>query len=136
MSARWRDIIGRGVERGVTTVAPGQRGTPIGENCAGTPVRLGGSRLECAIDGEAAVRKSPEPETCLASSTRRAREVFAARQIHLAQDQHMTQIENISDTARWVAVYRAMETERPDAIFRDPFAARLAGDTGRRSSTR
>lgn len=42
----------------------------------------------------------------------------------------MTQIENVSDTARWVAVYRAMETERPDAIFRDPFAARLAGEKG------
>jgi methyltransferase (TIGR00027 family) len=42
----------------------------------------------------------------------------------------MTEIENVSDTARWVAVYRAMETERSDAIFRDPFAARLAGDRG------
>ena len=42
----------------------------------------------------------------------------------------MTQIENISDTARWVAVYRAMETDRPDAIFRDRFAARLAGERG------
>jgi methyltransferase (TIGR00027 family) len=42
----------------------------------------------------------------------------------------MAQIENISDTARWVAVYRAMETERTDAIFRDPFAARLAGERG------
>lgn len=39
-------------------------------------------------------------------------------------------IEHVSDTARWVAVYRAMETERPDAIFRDPFATRLAGDRG------
>ena len=39
-------------------------------------------------------------------------------------------IENISDTARWVAVYRAMESERPDAIFRDPFARRLAGAKG------
>lgn len=39
-------------------------------------------------------------------------------------------IENVSDTARWVAVYRAMETARPDAIFRDPFAERLAGDRG------
>src|SRR5215217_4360610 len=43
----------------------------------------------------------------------------------------MAEIEHISDTARWVAVYRAMETERPDAIFRDPFAARLAGEKGR-----
>jgi methyltransferase (TIGR00027 family) len=39
-------------------------------------------------------------------------------------------IENISDTARWVAVYRAMETERPDALFRDPYARRLAGAKG------
>jgi O-methyltransferase involved in polyketide biosynthesis len=31
-------------------------------------------------------------------------------------------IRNVSDTARWVAVYRARETERPDAHFRDPFA--------------
>jgi len=39
-------------------------------------------------------------------------------------------IENVSDTARWVAVYRAMETERPDAHFRDPYARRLAGERG------
>ncbi|MFL5583005.1 MAG: class I SAM-dependent methyltransferase [Gemmatimonadaceae bacterium] len=39
-------------------------------------------------------------------------------------------IENVSDTARWVAVYRAMETERPDALFRDPWARALAGAKG------
>jgi methyltransferase (TIGR00027 family) len=39
-------------------------------------------------------------------------------------------IENVSDTARWVAVYRAMESERPDAHFRDPFARLLAGEKG------
>jgi methyltransferase (TIGR00027 family) len=39
-------------------------------------------------------------------------------------------VEHISDTARWVAVYRAMETERPDAHFRDPYARRLAGARG------
>lgn len=39
-------------------------------------------------------------------------------------------IEDISDTARWVAYYRALESERPDAIFRDPFARRLAGTRG------
>lgn len=37
---------------------------------------------------------------------------------------------NISDTARWVATYRARETERADALFRDPYARRLAGDRG------
>ena len=39
-------------------------------------------------------------------------------------------IEHISDTARWVAVYRAMESERPDAIFRDKYARKLAGTRG------
>ncbi|MEO8879347.1 MAG: SAM-dependent methyltransferase [Gemmatimonadaceae bacterium] len=39
-------------------------------------------------------------------------------------------IENVSDTARWVAVYRAMESERPDALFNDPFARGLAGVKG------
>ncbi len=39
-------------------------------------------------------------------------------------------IEHVSDTARWVAVYRAMESERPDALFNDPFARRLAGEKG------
>jgi methyltransferase (TIGR00027 family) len=40
-------------------------------------------------------------------------------------------IRNVSDTALWVAVYRAMESERPDALFVDPFARRLAGERGR-----
>ncbi len=39
-------------------------------------------------------------------------------------------IRNISDTARWVAVYRARESERPDALFKDPFARKLAGERG------
>jgi methyltransferase (TIGR00027 family) len=39
-------------------------------------------------------------------------------------------IRNISDTALLAAVYRARETERADALFRDPFARRLAGERG------
>lgn len=39
-------------------------------------------------------------------------------------------LENVSDTARWVAVYRAMESARPDALFHDPYAERLAGERG------
>ncbi len=31
-----------------------------------------------------------------------------------------SEITHISDTALWVAVYRAMETERKDALFKDP----------------
>ena len=41
-----------------------------------------------------------------------------------------SRIENISDTARWVALYRAIESERPDAHFRDPYARRLLGEGG------
>ncbi len=35
-------------------------------------------------------------------------------------------IKTISDTARWAAYYRARESERPDAVFQDPFAQRFA----------
>lgn len=39
-------------------------------------------------------------------------------------------VRDVSDTARWVAFFRARESERPDALFRDPFAERLAGELG------
>lgn len=39
-------------------------------------------------------------------------------------------IRDISDTARWMAVFRARETARPDAAFSDPFARALAGAWG------
>src|SRR5262249_37196608 len=39
-------------------------------------------------------------------------------------------IRDVSDTARWMAVYRAEETERADAAFRDPYARQLAGARG------
>jgi methyltransferase (TIGR00027 family) len=38
--------------------------------------------------------------------------------------------ESIADTAYWVAYYRAVETERPDALFHDPYARLLAGARG------
>ncbi|WP_227999853.1 class I SAM-dependent methyltransferase [Nocardia australiensis] len=40
-------------------------------------------------------------------------------------------ISNVSDTARWVAAYRAAESARPNALFHDPLADRLAGVRGR-----
>jgi len=43
----------------------------------------------------------------------------------------MSDLRNVSDTARWVAAYRARESKRPNPHFRDPFAARLAGERGR-----
>ncbi|MDE3155910.1 MAG: class I SAM-dependent methyltransferase [Acidobacteriota bacterium] len=39
-------------------------------------------------------------------------------------------IRHISDTALWAAIYRADETDRADALFRDPYARRLAGARG------
>ncbi len=40
-------------------------------------------------------------------------------------------INDVSDTAIWVAAhYRAKETERPDAMFRDPLAKLLVGERG------
>ena len=35
------------------------------------------------------------------------------------------------DTARWTALHRATESARPDALFSDPLAERLAGEQGR-----
>ena len=39
-------------------------------------------------------------------------------------------IQHVSDTAFWVATYRAWESERPDALFHDPLAARLVAGRG------
>ena len=39
-------------------------------------------------------------------------------------------VRDVSDTARWVAYFRARESQRADALFRDPFAERLAGEHG------
>src|SRR5262249_50345029 len=39
-------------------------------------------------------------------------------------------VTHVSDTARWVAMYRAMESERPDALFHDRWARKLAGPEG------
>jgi methyltransferase (TIGR00027 family) len=41
-------------------------------------------------------------------------------------------IQNVSDTAYMVAAWRAIETERSDALFRDPLAGKLAGERGKK----
>jgi len=41
-------------------------------------------------------------------------------------------ITGVSDTALWVATFRAEESNRSDAAFRDPLASRLAGQRGRK----
>ena len=40
-------------------------------------------------------------------------------------------VSHVSDTARWVAVYRAQESARTDALFHDDLADLLAGEQGR-----
>lgn len=37
-------------------------------------------------------------------------------------------IQHVSDTSIWVAHYRAAESERPDSLFKDPYAQILVGD--------
>ncbi len=37
-------------------------------------------------------------------------------------------VENVSDTALWVATFRARETKRADALFKDPLAEKLLGE--------
>src|ERR1044071_1845041 len=39
-------------------------------------------------------------------------------------------IKHVSDTALWIAAYRAQETGRADAVVKDPLAAKLAGERG------
>ena len=56
--------------------------------------------------------------------------ISPAESLHATSNESL--IRNVSDTARLVAVDRAVETERPDALFRDPFARRLAGERGAR----
>ena len=46
----------------------------------------------------------------------------------MQQEAH--EIAHVSDTALMTAACRAMETERPDGLIRDPFAAQLAGSRG------
>src|ERR1700722_17920798 len=40
-------------------------------------------------------------------------------------------IRNVSDTAHIIAAHRARESARPDALFHDALADRLAGERGR-----
>jgi methyltransferase (TIGR00027 family) len=40
------------------------------------------------------------------------------------------EIHHVADTALWIAAYRAIESERPDAVFKDPLARKLAGARG------
>ena len=46
------------------------------------------------------------------------------------------EIKDVTDTALWVAAYRAEETQRKDALFRDPLAAILVGSLGAMIATR
>lgn len=43
-----------------------------------------------------------------------------------------SEINQVSDTAFMAATYRAIETDRPNAMFHDPLAAKLAGEQGRK----
>lgn len=46
------------------------------------------------------------------------------------KDLSLASIKDVTDTALWVAAYRAEESLRKDALFHDPFAHLLLGDEG------
>lgn len=46
------------------------------------------------------------------------------------EDQNLSKLRDVSDTAWAVAALRATESERPDALFKDPYARRLVGERG------
>ncbi|HWU44360.1 MAG TPA: SAM-dependent methyltransferase [Bdellovibrio sp.] len=46
--------------------------------------------------------------------------------------ENQIKIEDVSDTALWVAHYRSLESERSDALFRDPLAKVLVGERGQK----
>jgi methyltransferase (TIGR00027 family) len=48
----------------------------------------------------------------------------------MVQPQNTT-IHHVSDTALWIAYHRAQESERADALFKDPFARVLGGEKGK-----
>jgi len=43
---------------------------------------------------------------------------------------HGQRLQSVSDTAFWMAYYRALESARPDALIHDPYARLLAGERG------
>ena len=43
---------------------------------------------------------------------------------------HGQRLQSVSDTAFWMAYYRALESARPDALIHDPYARHLAGERG------
>jgi methyltransferase (TIGR00027 family) len=51
----------------------------------------------------------------------------AGREVLMSQ----SMISHVSDTAIWVAHFRAEETRRADALFQDPLATRLTGSKGK-----
>jgi methyltransferase (TIGR00027 family) len=85
--------------------------------------------------GVAAVRSRRDWRWLQASEFRR-RQLDRLRCQHSTAAMNAPLIANVSDTARWVAAYRAQESARPDALFKDPLAARLAGEQGRRIAER
>jgi methyltransferase (TIGR00027 family) len=68
---------------------------------------------------------------CRRSRTDRRRARYS-RKPSASRERHMNEpvIADVSDTALWIAAYRAREMDRPDALFEDRLAARLAGKRG------
>src|SRR5262249_61216792 len=89
---------------------------------------------ERTVPDDALVRNMPSSRK--SPSTRGVSRAFASARARAADaiTQRMSgtgHITHVSDTARWTALHRATESARPDALFSDPLAERLAGEHGR-----
>jgi methyltransferase (TIGR00027 family) len=89
----------------------------------------GASRGKTPLPG--AVRGGCERSAKGKDRQRLCRAPCRGRQSELnSRDMTDSLIRDVSDTAFWIAQHRAHESARADALFRDPLAARLAGERG------
>ena len=53
---------------------------------------------------------------------------FFKTPLHATMAESNCTLSGISHSASWVAYFRVRETQRPEALFSDPYAERLAGE--------
>src|SRR5262249_19243936 len=119
----------------------GSRGPPSARGRSGRrlPATVRVAREGCALYGYQIGRglwQSPRGAATRDRNVAAALTAGRGSQISTRMQTGTPAVTHISDTALWVAVLRARESRRPDAIFYDPFAERLAGERGRQIAER
>ena len=113
---------------------------------AALPVGGGNNDAPMLFQGIAQGRANGQPDSSLVANIVNGHTVELSKGVHQSDsfasgstfregtnsggEMPETLIDNVSDTALWVASYRAQESAREDALFRDHLADRLAGTKG------